>query len=278
MAILQKHSVVCDDVRIENNGKFFIIGMYTPDIAVSQIPWIAPQLTFLLWLESDRPGNFQFRAKLTHLETGTVLAQAMGGLGFLRPGTALFPMRVQGLGFPLRVHISLVSKSTGTAKSWSQASQCFWSYQRCKQPQECRVRQGCPQLPSRQRKRKGLGLTVGLGRNLRIDVSLRNYRQQGMQMKFADNNMSIGFPPLKNEEQSVIADILSRCPRKSRNPIAPHSALRYQQAGSQLLHRQRNDSLFPQFRFELLRPNHGRTTSLICLPNTHLFYSQLQSC
>jgi hypothetical protein len=84
---------------MEINGKFFIVGMYTPDIAVSQLPYIAPTLTVLMWLESDRPGNFQFRAKLSQLETGAVLAQAMGGVQFIKPGVGLFPMPMQGIRF-----------------------------------------------------------------------------------------------------------------------------------------------------------------------------------
>jgi hypothetical protein len=99
MPITQKFSLVCDEVRQENNGKFFILGMYTPDLAVGSIPFVAPTLTFLSWLESDRPGNFQFRLKLSHLESGATLAEGMGGVGFAKAGTGLVPVRLLGVPF-----------------------------------------------------------------------------------------------------------------------------------------------------------------------------------
>src|SRR5882724_6271041 len=94
MPITQKFSIVCDEVRQENNGKFFVIGMYTPDMALPQLPYVVPTLTFLSWLESDRPGEFQFRLKLTHLESGRLLAQGMGGIGFAKAGMGIVPVRL----------------------------------------------------------------------------------------------------------------------------------------------------------------------------------------
>lgn len=99
MPITQKFSIVCDEVRQENNGKFMVLGMYTPDMTVAQIPYVAPVLTFLLWLESDRPGQFQFRLKLAHLESGIVLGQGMGGVGFAKAGMGIVPVRLLGLPF-----------------------------------------------------------------------------------------------------------------------------------------------------------------------------------
>ncbi len=99
MAITQRFSVVCDDVRQENNGKYIIVGMYTPDMAVSQLPFVLPILTFLVWLESDRPGGFPFRMKLEHLETGKVLADGMGMANFQKPGVGISAIRLGGIQF-----------------------------------------------------------------------------------------------------------------------------------------------------------------------------------
>jgi len=30
MAIQQRYTLVCDDIRVENTGKLFVIGLYTP--------------------------------------------------------------------------------------------------------------------------------------------------------------------------------------------------------------------------------------------------------
>jgi hypothetical protein len=69
---------MCDDVRREDNGKLIVLGMYTPDMAVQQIPFVMPTLCFLLNLESDRPGNFNFRTKVEHQESGHVIPTTVG--------------------------------------------------------------------------------------------------------------------------------------------------------------------------------------------------------
>jgi hypothetical protein len=99
MAISQKFSIMCDEVRVENNGKFLIIGMYTPDMAVFQLPFVAPVLTFLLWLESDTPGSFQFQMALNQLDSGKTVVQGMGAVGFQRAGAGLSPIRLTGVPF-----------------------------------------------------------------------------------------------------------------------------------------------------------------------------------
>ena len=99
MPITQKHSIVCDDVRMENNGKWLIIGMYTPDLAVPQIPVVLPTISFFSWLESDRPGNFPFRMKLEQLESGTVMAEGMSVMQYARPGLGISVVRFSGLTF-----------------------------------------------------------------------------------------------------------------------------------------------------------------------------------
>jgi hypothetical protein len=97
--ISAKFSIMCDEVRMENNGKFLIIGMYTPDMSVTQLPFVVPVLTFLFWLEGRIPGNYQFNARLTHLESGTVVTQAMGAFGLVKPGPGLAPIRLVGVQF-----------------------------------------------------------------------------------------------------------------------------------------------------------------------------------
>ena len=99
MPITQKHSVVCDDVRQENNGKFIFIGVYTPDMTVPQIPVVLPTITFFSWIESDRPGNFPFRMRLEHLESGGALVEGMGVVQFPKPGPGIAMVRFGGVKF-----------------------------------------------------------------------------------------------------------------------------------------------------------------------------------
>ncbi len=93
MAITHKYTLICDDVRQENNGKLIIIGMYTPNIAAFQIPTVLPSLTFFQAMESDRPGQYAFRIQVQHLETGHSLAEARGVLNFMQPGPAMNVVR-----------------------------------------------------------------------------------------------------------------------------------------------------------------------------------------
>jgi hypothetical protein len=89
MAFKHKYTLICDEVRQENTGKLLVIGLYLDNMGVSQIPFMLPSLTFLFAFENDRLGDYPFRAKLENLESGKVLAQAMGVLQVLRPGTAI---------------------------------------------------------------------------------------------------------------------------------------------------------------------------------------------
>jgi len=69
MALIHQYTLLCDEVRQENNGKFFIIGLYTPDVAVPAVPFALPALSFFNVIKSDAPGTFEFTFKFTHLGT-----------------------------------------------------------------------------------------------------------------------------------------------------------------------------------------------------------------
>jgi len=104
VALTLRHTLICDEVRVEINGKLFIIGVYGPSILVPQIPFEFQSLTFIQFLDSDRPEQqLQFRASLSHLESGQQIAQAAGILGVPAPGVGLAiigfrPLRLDRLG------------------------------------------------------------------------------------------------------------------------------------------------------------------------------------
>jgi hypothetical protein len=102
MPISARYILMSDDIRREDTGKFFIIGLYTPDMAVSQIPFVMPTIAFLVNLESDRQGNFNFRTKVQHQETGDVLPPTVvaGTLAVTNPqNPVIVPFRFGGVGF-----------------------------------------------------------------------------------------------------------------------------------------------------------------------------------
>jgi hypothetical protein len=89
MPFKHRYTIISDEVRQENNGKLLVIGMYSEQMTVPQIPFMTPALTFTFVIDSDRPGDYPFRAKLENLESGKVLAQAMGVIRVMRPGTTM---------------------------------------------------------------------------------------------------------------------------------------------------------------------------------------------
>jgi hypothetical protein len=100
MPITARYILVCDDFRREDNGKMILIGLYLPDMVVAQIPFVMPTLTFFMNLESDRPGNFGFRIAIQHIDSGTILAQAMGMIPVLNPQIPIIvPVKVGGVQF-----------------------------------------------------------------------------------------------------------------------------------------------------------------------------------
>lgn len=99
MAISHKYTLMCDEVRREDNGKLLLIGLYFDAILLSQIPAPLPGLTFLVKTESDRPGMWSMKMRLEHLDSGERLVQAMGNINFQRPGPALNPIRIPPIQF-----------------------------------------------------------------------------------------------------------------------------------------------------------------------------------
>ncbi|HEY6337602.1 MAG TPA: hypothetical protein VIW68_03835 [Candidatus Sulfotelmatobacter sp.] len=100
MAVSAKYVLMCDEIRQENNGKFILIGLYTPDMSVPQIPFGIPSLTFFVGLESDRVGNFQSRFALQHLDSGQNIVEGMGAFGFPKPGFGSMPVQIRNFAIP----------------------------------------------------------------------------------------------------------------------------------------------------------------------------------
>jgi len=94
-----KFSLICDEVRREDNGKLLIIGLYLPDIVVPQLPFVLSSLTLFLSLESDTSGHAGFHLRLQRLETGQNLVETRGGMVFQRPGQAVSHLKFANVQF-----------------------------------------------------------------------------------------------------------------------------------------------------------------------------------
>lgn len=94
MSFKSTNVLICDEVRIENTGKFLIIGMYTGPIGVPQIP-IPFGLTFMHFLQSDRPGRFSAKFRVENLETGQRLVEGQAQIQVNNPALpAIVPIKV----------------------------------------------------------------------------------------------------------------------------------------------------------------------------------------
>src|SRR5688500_20083195 len=91
MALTHRYTLLCDEIRQELNGKYILLGLYTPDIIVPAIPFVLPTLAFFTLLESDAAEQCEFSVRLTVGENQIMAVN--GAANFGRPGVAIFPMR-----------------------------------------------------------------------------------------------------------------------------------------------------------------------------------------
>src|SRR5438046_2215625 len=98
MAISHKHTLICEEVRREDNGKLMIIGVYNEVIVVPQIPFVLPSMTFVPLLNIDTPRNLDLRCKVQVLETGQTVFEGRVG-GHINPGPTILPIRFGNVSF-----------------------------------------------------------------------------------------------------------------------------------------------------------------------------------
>jgi hypothetical protein len=99
MAITHKYTIMCDEMRREDNGKLLLIGVYQEAMLSPQFPFALPGLTFFMKLDSDRPGSWSIRMRLEHLDSGEKIIEALGALTFQRPGPGINPVHLPPLQF-----------------------------------------------------------------------------------------------------------------------------------------------------------------------------------
>jgi hypothetical protein len=87
------YTIICDDVRREDNFKLIIIGMYLGKITVPQLPAVLPTLTVLSVFEADRIENLHFTLQVQNLETGRPIVQAQGFTNVIQPGPVVIPVK-----------------------------------------------------------------------------------------------------------------------------------------------------------------------------------------
>lgn len=99
MALTHKYTIICDDVRREDNGKLIILGVYMGAIVVPQLPFVLPTLTIFSMLEGDRPESWSWKLSLQNLEKGKLIAEARGFANVLKQGLVVMPMKFGAIRF-----------------------------------------------------------------------------------------------------------------------------------------------------------------------------------
>lgn len=99
MAITHKFTLMCDQVRKEDSGKWLLIGVFEDTIGIPVLPAPIAGLTFFMQLESDRPGGWNAKIRLEHLESGTKVFEGLAMINFQRPGRWMVPMQTPGFQF-----------------------------------------------------------------------------------------------------------------------------------------------------------------------------------
>lgn len=92
-------TIMCDDVRREDNGKLIAIGVYMPDVLVPQIPFVFQQMVFLQLFKWPAAGLFHLRGSLECFSDQGVsqVATGMAMLQIVNPGPLPHAFRFGGI-------------------------------------------------------------------------------------------------------------------------------------------------------------------------------------
>jgi len=105
--------VMCDDIRMEHNNKFILVGVYNGTLLVGGFPAQIP-LCWWLQLIIQQPSKFEVELQLVKDDSSTLL-RAMVGFDAVTPGWAAMPLpkvelQLQGPG-KVRLQLKLKSDS-----------------------------------------------------------------------------------------------------------------------------------------------------------------------
>jgi hypothetical protein len=97
--ITHNYTIMCDEVRREDNGKFLLVGVYLDTILFNSLPWTVPGVTFFMKLHCDVPGTYGMNMRLEKMEGGEPLFTAEGALNSMQRGSMYIPFRTPAIKF-----------------------------------------------------------------------------------------------------------------------------------------------------------------------------------
>ena len=95
------NAIICEDVRVEGNGKHIILGVFSADILVRELPAFIP---IMLWLQlddiGDEPEEYEYRGVMSDAEFVSGNFQLKVSPSPNRATIALgqFPLRIENEG------------------------------------------------------------------------------------------------------------------------------------------------------------------------------------
>lgn len=103
MALNHKWTLVCDDVRREDNGKLIVVGLYTPGVTLPKLPSALPRLVFLNYFEVTTPGVWNLTFKFAHKDTGALVGQTGSARVEVPSGATIDPSKGSGAVMPVTI-------------------------------------------------------------------------------------------------------------------------------------------------------------------------------
>lgn len=111
--ITSKYTIICDDVRREDNGKLLFVGVYLDKMLVSQFPIELPTLCFYELLASDKSGTFPLAFRFENTQTGDKLVHGEGELQIPETGQGIAIFRFMNVKIPAEGRYQFVLELQG---------------------------------------------------------------------------------------------------------------------------------------------------------------------
>lgn len=80
-------AIICDDIRVENTGKYLLIGVYVSNVLVRDFPSRLP-LTFWTEVEPAKTGEFSAEMRVINVDDSSVLMNGQINFKFAKVATS----------------------------------------------------------------------------------------------------------------------------------------------------------------------------------------------
>ena len=97
--ITHNYTVMCDQVRREDNGKFLLVGVYSDAILFNSFPSTVTGLAFFVKISFEIPGTYGMKMRLERVEGGDPLFRGEGAVNNAQRGAMFLPIHTPMITF-----------------------------------------------------------------------------------------------------------------------------------------------------------------------------------